>query len=296
MSKRAWLLFAGMAVIWGMPYLFIRVVVQGGVEPALLVFARTAVGAILLVPVAVSRREFVPVLRHWRLLIMYTLVEIAIPWFLLSDAERTLSSSLAGLLVAGTPLVGVVLSVLTRSDEQFDARRLAGTFIGLAGVALLLGFDVGGGDLRAVGEMVVVVLCYAAGPHIIARKLRGLAPIGPISASLALAAVAYAPYALTHLPPALPGPNVIAAIAVLSVVCTALAFVIFFALIAEAGPVRAIVITYVNPAIAVALGIIVLGERFTPTIGASFVLILAGSVLATARVRARQPLPQPASP
>jgi drug/metabolite transporter (DMT)-like permease len=212
-----------------------------------------------------------------------------VPWYLLSDAERTLNSSLAGLLVAGVPLVGVALAGLVGGEERFDARRLAGLLVGLGGVALLFGFDVGGGDLRAIGEMVVVTIAYAAGPLIISRKLRGLPPMGVVSASLAVTAIAYAPYSLTHLPPHVPGPNVIAAIAVLAVVCTSLAFIVFFALIAEAGPVRATVITYVNPAVAVALGVLVLGERFTATILAAFVLILAGSVLATGRSRLAQP-------
>jgi drug/metabolite transporter (DMT)-like permease len=284
-----------MCVIWGLPYLFIKVAVEHGIEPAVLVFARTTIGAALLLPVAATRHELAPLRWHWRVLLIYTTVEIAVPWYLLSDAERTLNSSLAGLLVAGVPLVGVVLAGLIGGEEHFDARRLAGLLIGLGGVALLFGFDVGSGDLRAIGEMVVVTIAYAAGPLIISRKLRGLPPMGVVSASLGLTAVGYAPYSLTHLPAQMPGPSVIAAIAVLAVVCTSLAFLVFFALIAEAGPVRATVITYVNPAVAVALGVLVLGERFTATIGVAFVLILAGSVLATGRTR-RLVQPQSATP
>jgi drug/metabolite transporter (DMT)-like permease len=288
-SRRAWLLFAAMCVIWGMPYLFIKVAVDNGIEPAVLVFSRTTIGAALLLPIAVARHQLAPLWRHWRVLLIYTAVEIGVPWLLLSDAEHTLNSSLAGLLIAGVPLVGVVLAGLVGGEEHFDARRLAGLLIGLGGVALLFSFDVGGGDLRAIGEMVVVTIAYAAGPLIISRRLRGLPPMGVVSASLALTAIAYAPYSLTHLPQHAPGANVIAAIAVLAVVCTSLAFIVFFALIAEAGPVRATVITYVNPAVAVTLGVLVLGERFTVTILAAFVLILGGSVLATGRSRLAQP-------
>jgi drug/metabolite transporter (DMT)-like permease len=288
-TRRAWILFAAMCVIWGLPYLFIKIAVAHGIEPAILVFARTTIGAALLLPVAAARNQLAPLRRYWRVLLIYTAVEIAVPWYLLSDAERTLNSSLAGLLVAGVPLIGVVLAGLIGGEEHFDARRLAGLLIGLGGVALLFGFDVGSGDLRAIGEMVIVTIAYAAGPLIISRKLRGLPPMGVVSASLGLTAIAYAPYSLTHLPAQMPGPNVIAAIAVLAVVCTSLAFLVFFALIAAAGPVRATVITYVNPAVAVALGVLVLGERFTATIGVAFVLILAGSVLATGRSRLAQP-------
>jgi drug/metabolite transporter (DMT)-like permease len=208
-----------------------------------------------------------------------------VPWWLLSDAERRLSSSLTGLLIAAVPAVGAVLVWIARTGDQLDARRLTGLAVGFLGVGLLVGLDVRWNDLGAVGEVGLVAIGYALGPMIIARNMTNLPPIGVVAASLAIAALAYAPLAATHLPAALPPPRVLLAVAGLGVICTALAFVLFFALIAEAGPVRATVITYVNPAVALALGVALLGEPFTLGAALGFLLIVAGSFLATRRSR-----------
>ncbi len=280
-TRRGWALFSAMCVIWGIPYLLIKVAV-GHVEPATLVFLRTAAGAALLMPIAAARGALAPLLARWRPVLVYTAIEIAIPWFLLSDAETHLSSSLSGLLVAAVPLIGAVMATTT-GRERLDGRRLAGLLVGLSGVAALLGLDVGRGDVRAIVEILLVTVGYAVGPLMIAWKLADLPALGVIAASLGLTAVAYAPIGLTHLPHSMPGADVLASIAVLGVVCTALAFVVFFALIAEVGPVRSTVITYVNPAVAVCLGVLLLSEPFTVGTGVGFVLILAGCLLATRR-------------
>ena len=285
MTRRGWILFVAMSGIWGVPYLLIKVAV-GAVEPATLVFLRTAVGAGLLLPLALRPTEVRALARHWRPVLVYTGVEIGLPWLLLSDAERTLSSSLAALLVAAAPFFGVVLHALAGAHERLGPRRLGGLVLGLGGVALVVGLDTRGASVGAVGELALAALCYAVGPMVIARHLTGLRPLTVVSASLSLCALAYAPYALTHLPVSLPAPNALAAIAGLAVVCTAVAFIVFFALIGEAGPVRATVITYVNPAVAVTLGVLVLREPFTVSIGIGFAMILLGSVLATARAPA----------
>jgi drug/metabolite transporter (DMT)-like permease len=286
-TRRGWLLFWILAVIWGIPYLLIKVAVAE-ITPATLVFLRTALGATLLLPLAMRRGELRSLLPHWRPIVAFAVVEMAVPWFLLSDAERHLSSSLAGLLIAAVPLVGAVLSRITGGQERFGGRRLAGLLVGLAGVVALLGLDVSTSSARAVLEMIVVVVCYAAGPLIISRRLAGLSSRLVMTASIGLCALGYAPYVLLHLPPALPSARAIAAVVVLGVVCTALAFIVFFHLIAEAGPVRATVVTYVNPAVAVALGVGLLGEPLTPGIVLGFVLILAGSYLATRPARASE--------
>jgi drug/metabolite transporter (DMT)-like permease len=286
MTRRGWILFAAMCVIWGIPYLLIKVSVRE-VSPVALVFVRTGMGALLLVPIAAARGHIRPLLPYWRVIAVYTVIEIGIPWVLLSDAERKLSSSLAGLLVAAVPLIGAVIAATT-GHERLDARRLFGLLVGLGGVAALLGLDVGGGSVVAVVEMGIVAVCYAIGPAIISRRLNHLPSMGVVAASLALAAVAYAPIAATQLPNHVPQGNVIASVALLGVVCTAVAFVVFFALIAEVGPVRATVITYVNPAVAVGLGVLLLGESFTVGTAVGFVLILAGCALATRRAARRR--------
>lgn len=285
MSRRGWLLFAAMGVIWGVPYLLIKVAVAD-LSPASLVFLRTATGVLVLLPIAATRVSIAPLRAHWRWILVYTVVEVAVPWMLLSDAERHISSSLAGLLIAAVPFIGALLALLTGGEDRLDTRRLTGLLVGFVGVATLVGFDLSGGSLGAVGEIAVVTVGYALGPMIIARRLRGVPAVGVVAASLVLTAIAYAPVGILQLPHHAPSLQVVLAVAGLGVVCTALAFLLFFELIAEVGPVRATVITYVNPAVALTLGVAVLGEAFTIGTGVGFVLILLGSFLATSRTSA----------
>jgi drug/metabolite transporter (DMT)-like permease len=268
-----------MSVIWGIPYLLIKVTLKG-LGPIDLVFVRFLLGAVLLVPIALTRVQVRPILRRWGWIVAYTIIEMGVPWVLLSDAELRISSSLSGLLVSAVPLIGVVIGVLTRSGEHHGWRRILGLCVGLVGVGVLVGFDVSSSTFGAIGEVLIVAICYATGPYIINRKLSDLPALGVIAGSLLLAAVAYAPAAIVQLPHAWPSGEVIAAVLALGVVCTSIAFLVFFALIAEVGPVRATVITYVNPAVAVTLGVLLLHEPLTAGIAVGFVLILAGSVLA----------------
>lgn len=282
MTRRGWALFAAMAVIWGIPYLLIKIAV-GELTPAGLVLLRTAVGAALLLPIAAARGWLTPLLPYWRWVIAFTVIEVSLPWFLLSDAERRLSSSLTGLLVAAVPLIGAVLQRLTRGDDRMDPGRVAGLLVGIVGVAVLVGLNVSFKDLGAVGEVGLVAIGYAAGPIIVARRLPRLPAVGVVAASLALTALAYAPLALPQLPRTLPSGRVLLAVGILGIVCTAIAFLLFFALIGEVGPVRATVITYFNPAVALLLGVTLLHEPLTIGAVIGFGLILVGSVLATRR-------------
>lgn len=285
MSRRSRLLFAAMCVIWGIPYLLIRVAVRD-VDPGTLVFARTAVGGLVLLPLALRGAGFGPVARRWRPLLAFAVIELAVPWLLLADAELRLSSSLAGLLVAAVPLVGVLVGRVLRTDEQVDALRMAGLVLGLVGVAALVGIDLGHVDVRALAEIAVVVLGYAVAPVILARSLSDLPSIPVVAAALLVTAAGYLPYAATHPPRQLSGQTV-GAVLVLGTVCTSLAFVLFFALINDIGPARATVFTYVNPAVAVAAGVLLLDERLTLGMAVGFPLVLLGSVLATRRPASR---------
>jgi drug/metabolite transporter (DMT)-like permease len=286
-SRRGLALFVAMCVIWGIPYLLIKVSLEG-FSPVALVFVRFVLGAVILVPIALTRVDMRPILRRWGWVVAYTVIEMGVPWVLLSDAEQRISSSLSGLLVSSVPLIGVVIGLLTRSRERHGWRRILGLVIGLVGVGVLVGFDVSAATYGAIAEVFVVAVCYAIGPLIINRKLSDLPALGVIAASLLLAAVAYAPAAIPRLPHTWPPAHVIAAVLTLGLVCTALAFIVFFALIAEVGPVRATVITYVNPAVAVTLGVVLLHEPFTGGIAVGFVLILCGSVLAARAAPARR--------
>jgi len=284
-TRRSWVLFSAMCLIWGLPYLLIRVAVRD-LDPAAVVFARTAIGALLLLPIAIWRGTLPGLRGYWRWLIVYTVVELTIPWLLLTSAEEHLTSSLAGLLVAGVPLVGVVLSRIVGVAETMTGRRWAGLVVGIAGVASLVGLQVGNIDMVAVLEIFIVTIGYATGPLVLSHRLSGAPSMAVVSVSLAITAVIYAPFALTSHPHHISG-EVIWSVLGLAVICTALAFLVFFALIADIGPTRATVITYVNPAVAIALGVTVLGEHLTAGMIIGFPLVLIGSVLATTRGSAR---------
>jgi drug/metabolite transporter (DMT)-like permease len=280
MSRRGWLLFVALGVIWGIPYLLIKVAV-GGVAPPVLVLARVTIGAALLLPIAIRKGQLASLLPHWRWLLTFAVVEIIAPWLLLSEAETKLASSLSGLLIASVPILVALLSMVTGGSDRLTWVRWTGLLLGLVGVVLLAGRGAAGGHALAILEVLGVALCYATGPIIVSRKLSELPSLGMTAVCLAFAAIVYAPFAALAWPSAVPAAKVIASIVTLGVLCTAIAFLIFFALIAETGPARASVITYVNPAVAVALGVSVLGEPFTAAMAVAFVLILGGSVLAT---------------
>jgi drug/metabolite transporter (DMT)-like permease len=284
MSRRGTVLFAAMCVIWGLPYLMIRVAVRE-LAPVTLVCFRTALAALILLPIAVARDELRPLVRAWLPLVLFTAVEIALPWLLLARAETKLSSSLTGLLIAAVPLVGALITTFTGERERHGVRRWLGLLVGLGGVAALVGFDLSGAGAVPLVEIAFVAIGYALGPIVLSRWLAGAPPIGVVAASLTIGAVAYAPFAAFRLPSSFPAEKVVWSVVGLALVCTALAFILFFALIAEVGPVRATVITYVNPAVAAVLGVAVLGETFTRGMAVGFALVLLGSVLATAPTR-----------
>ena len=280
MSRRGWLLFGAMCVIWGVPYLLIKVAVHD-LSPAMLVLARTALGALLLLPIAAGRRELRPVLRRWRPLLAFATIEIAVPWILLGTAEKRVSSSLTGLLIAAVPLVGAVIARVTGGRERLGVQSGLGLLVGVLGVVSIVGLNLEGASVAPLSEIASVAVCYAVGPVILQRWLADLPPLGVVGAALGITAVAYVPITVWTGAGRMPSATAIGAVVALAVVCTAVAFLVFFALIAEIGPVRATVITYVNPAVAAVLGVAVLGERFTAGMGVGFALVLAGSLLAT---------------
>jgi drug/metabolite transporter (DMT)-like permease len=297
MTRRGLVLFGLMSIIWGIPYLFIRIAVDE-ISPAMLVFARTGIGTAILLPIALLRVDLRPVLRRWRWVVAFAGVEIAGPWVLLGSAEQHISSSLAGLLVAGVPLVGTAIALATGSADRFGRTALLGLLIGLVGVAAIVGADFQSSDATALLQVLLVVVGYAAGPAILSRRLAGLPSIGVMALSLSLCAVLYAPIAVVQWPSVVPSPNALVALAILGMLCTAVAFLLFAALIAEVGPVRATVITYVNPAVAAVLGVLVLRETFTVAMGIGFALVILGSGFATrlSRSVAAAPAPEPGPP
>lgn len=287
MTARGWFLFSLMGVLWGIPYLMIKVAVDD-MSPSMVVFTRCALGAALLLPFAVRQGGLTRVVRaHWRPMLAFAVVEIIGPWWTLTDAERHLSSSTAGLLIAGVPIVGIPLARFFGDTERLGVRRTTGLALGLAGVVVLTVPHLTGGDARSLAEVLLTVLGYATAPLIIARYLKPVPTLQLIAPCLVLAALVYTPAAALTRPTAVPSASVLASLAGLGVICTALAFVVFLELIREAGPTRAMVFTYVNPAVAVAAGVALLDEPLTAGTLAAFALILLGSFLATAATRPR---------
>ena len=280
MSTRGWVLFSAMCVIWGIPYLLIKVAVEE-MSPSVLVLGRTVVAAALLVPLAAVRGELRPLRSRWLLLLVFAVIEIAVPWVLLGAAETELSSSLTALLISATPLVAVLVALATRQREGFGLHTALGLALGVAGVAAIVGVNLEGAGVVPLVQVGLVAVCYAVGPAILTRQLGGLPSLGVMALSLGLVAAVYAPVALVQWPAAVPSAAAIGSIVVLGLVCTALAFIVFAALIAAVGPVRATVITFINPAVAAVLGVLVLAEPFTAGMAVGFGLVLAGSALAT---------------
>ncbi|MGH3281244.1 MAG: DMT family transporter [Trebonia sp.] len=297
MTRRGFLLFAVLGVAWGIPYLLIKISVRE-LDPVMLVFTRMGLAAAVLLPVTAVRGELAPVLRRWRPLVAFTLAELIGPQFLLSSAEERLPSSTTGLLIAAVPLAGVGVAFLLGRPERLAARNWLGIALGMAGVAALVGFGVSGSDLGAFGEVLLVAVGYALGPAILARWLRDLPGAGVMAIAFTITAVVYAPVvAATHgWPAAWPSASVIVSMALLAVVCSAGAFSAMAALVGEVGPVRATTVTYVNPAVALIAGAVVLGEPVTGWSVVGFALILAGCALLATRGAARAARGKPELP
>jgi drug/metabolite transporter (DMT)-like permease len=282
MTARGWALFAAVSVIWGMPYLFIKIAVDE-LSPSVVAWSRLALAAAVLLPVAWKLGALRGLGERWRILTLFAAVEMAVPWPLIGYGEVHISSSLAAILIAAVPLFVALLALRFDHAERPTATRLVGMLIGLAGVAALVGIDIGGRGDELLGALAILVaaFCYAVGPMIVKRRLSDVDPLGPVAASLAIATLLVTPFALADVPTETPSGDVIASIVVLGLICSALAFLFFFRLIAEVGPSRATIITYVNPVVALALGVAILDESVTAGAVAGLLLILAGSWLST---------------
>lgn len=294
MSRRALALFALMSLVWGVPYLLIKVAVRH-LSPAMVVESRTMIGALLLMPIAIREGRIKDLLQVWRPLAVYCVCELAIPWLLLSDAEKRLPSSLSGLLVATVPLISAVAAYAIGDHAMLDRRAVAGLLVGFGGVIILLGLDVHGAQLGSVGLVILVAAGYTIGPLLTARYFSAQSSLALAAVSLAAVAIGYLPVTIVAHPSRVPPATVTLSVIGLGVVCTGIAFVAFFELLKEMPPTQATLITYFNPLVAVALGVVVLGESFKLATALGLVLILAGSWFATGRSRRRETIRRPAA-
>lgn len=283
MSTRAWVAFGCMSALWGIPYLFIKVAVDDGLPPAFVAWSRVMLAAAILLALAWRSGALGSLRGKGRWLAAYAFLEISIPFPMIAFGEQHVASSLAAIIIASVPLFIALLAIRFDQSERATGRRLAGLFIGLGGVVALVGIDVAGrGDeLLGAGAIVLAAMGYASGPMIFKRHLGELDPRATMGASLAIAAVFLTPFAIADPPTAAPSGDGLIAILVLGIFCTAIAFVIFSGLLMEIGAGRAAVITYINPVVAVGLGVAVLNERPGAGAIAGLLLILAGSWLST---------------
>lgn len=283
MTRKGWLLFIAMSVIWGIPYLFIKIALQE-LTPGVVVFARVGIAALVLIPIAIHQGVLRPLRQLWLVLVGLAFVQIVGPFLLISFGEQHITSSLTSLLIAADPILVALLALRFDPTERVTGIRSIGLLIGIVGVAVLLGFDVGGDEQKLLGAAMVLLaaLGYAASALLIRRPtISALPRLGVVSVLCLISTIVLLPLAVLQLPNKLPDAEVIVSLLVLGLICTALAYLIFFALIAEVGASRGTVITYVNPAVSVFLGVTLLSEPLNAAIIIGFLLILLGSWLST---------------
>jgi drug/metabolite transporter (DMT)-like permease len=295
-TRRGWLLFAAMGLLWGIPYLLIKIAVDSFSPPAI-VAGRTLIGALLLLPFAIRSGALKQAAKKWPWVLAFGLIEMAGPFLLLGHAEQSLPSGLTGLLVATVPLFATLIALGGGDRAALRPVRILGLLLGLGGVALIVlgpGVGVTDGALFAVGEVLLVALLYAIAPFIVARKLADVPSMGSICLALLIVGIGYLPAAIltTHTVPTAPS---IVSLVLLGVLCTAVAFLVFFALIAQVGPVNAPLFTYINPIVALVLGVIIMGEHLGPglLIGAPIVLVGCWLAATGGRLRPRPVPPEP---
>ena len=283
MSARAWAAFAAVSILWGIPYLFIKVAVDDGVSPAFLAWVRVVLAAMVLVALA-WRLGLLHTLRgRWGWLAVFGVVEIAVPFPLIAAGEQHVASSLAAIIIAAAPLFVALLALRFDDSERVDGLRLVGLVIGLGGVVALVGIDVAGQSDELLGALAILLaaLCYAIGPMVLKNHFSDLDPRASMGAALVIAAIVLTPVVAIGPAPEIPTAEAGVALVVLGLLCTAAAFAVYASLVSEVGAGRALVITYVAPVVAVALGVAVLDESLGAGAIAGLLLILAGSWLAT---------------
>jgi drug/metabolite transporter (DMT)-like permease len=283
MNRTAWLAFGALSVIWGVPYLFIKVAVDGGISPLFLAWARLLLGAMLLTAIAPRQTREMLLRGPRRWILAYAIAEMALPFPLIAAGEQKVDSSVAAIIIATVPLLIALLALRFDHTERPTPTRLIGMLIGLVGVVALVGIDLSGrsGEVLGAAAVMLAAVGYAAGPLIIKRQLLSYDNFATMGASLWVAAAALTPFGVLSIPASVPAADAVISVVVLGLLCTATAFVILMTLVSEVGAGRASIITYINPVIAVALGVIVLGESPGAGAIAGLLLILAGSWLST---------------
>src|SRR5579859_3703691 len=283
MTRKGWLLFIAVSVFWGIPYLFIKIAVHE-LDPTVVVFARATIAAVVLIPMAIHAMTLRQLFRHWPIFLLFSIIHMVGPFLLISYGEQHVSSSLASLLIASMPLQVALLALGFDKSERVNGPRLIGMLIGMVGLVILLGFDVGGDRQQWLGVVFILLAAtgYASGALLLKhRPLVELPRVSVAAAECSITTIILLPLSLSRLPNTIPSLQAIVSLLILGLICTALALPTFFALVAEVGAGRGTVINYVSPAVSVLLGVMLLHEQLTIATIAGFLLIIGGSYLST---------------
>jgi drug/metabolite transporter (DMT)-like permease len=285
LTKVGWGRFLLLGFLWGIPYLFLKVAVEE-ISTELIVFARVFIGGLILLPLAIKKGRLLVARRYWPFLILYSITEIIGPWYLITHAEKEISSGLTGLLVATVPIWSAILASLFGDHTVWHKSRLFGLIIGFIGVVAVVGIESFGGkqDIFSIGMVIFAAMGYAYAINMINRRIPHIPGIAINTWAMIITSIVYLPFAIATWPSAMPSVEAIGSVISLGVLCTAAAFIVFFKLVAEVGPPRASLITYLNTAVAVLLGVILLGEPITLGIALGLPLVLIGSYFASRKV------------
>jgi len=288
MTRRVYVLFAIMAVTWGVPYFFIKIAVEE-LSPASMVMARCAIASVILIPIAWHNGSLKQAVGVFRWVLVFAVLEYIIPWYLLGTAEQELPSSVAGLLLATTPLFATVFGRALGDRSATDWRRLVGLAIGFLGVTSLLGIDSLQGDLDWFSALLVLICaaCYVLAPMAIFRNTQGINQMGIVALSMPITTLFWAPAGTAQWPETGVSARVWLSLITLAVVCTWLAFHFYWQLAHAVGVVRASTLTYLNPPVAIGAGVLFLGESITPGMLLGFPLVLLGSYYASRAPRSK---------
>jgi drug/metabolite transporter (DMT)-like permease len=282
LSKRGWSQFAIIGFIWGVPYLFLKIAVEE-ISPSVVVLGRVAIGAAILLPIAIKRKVLFIPRKYWPFVLLYTVTELIGPWYFITAAEQKITSGLAGLLVATVPIWAAILASIFGDKTVWHAGRLFGLIIGFIGVVAVVGIESLSGrqDIVAIGMVILAAMGYAYAINMITRRIPEVPGLGLNTWAMIITSVVFLPFAMHSWPTETPSAEAIGSVVVLGVLCTAVAFILFFRLIAEVGPPRASLVTYLNTAVAVLLGVLILNEPFTLGIAVGLPLVLVGSYFAS---------------
>ena len=282
MSRRNWFLFFFVGFIWGIPYLLIKVAVED-LSPPVIVFARVAIGAAILIPIAMKRGSLMPAIKAWKYVIPYAIGEMVGPWFLITAAEQKMTSGLTGLLVATVPIWTTILASLHGDKTVWQTKRLLGILVGFVGIVLVVGIESFSGrqSIVAIAMVIIASIGYAWAVTMVTTKIPHIEPISINGVAMVFTAIVYLPFALIYAPDKAPSMEALGSVIALGLFPTAMAFILFFQLIKDIGTARGSLVTYLNTAFAVILGVIILREPFTLGIALGLPLVLIGSYFAS---------------